>query len=101
MIPSRISLRCYGSFVSTTQHEERATCKMTPEQLLGLQSRARAKTLSPEISIIDPPNVIAEVLVEEMPLSVRERTQGPLDAIIGFSLFAAVTTAELLIGLLS
>src|SRR5271169_217407 len=108
MISSTISSRCYGASVTITQKEERATCKMTPEQLLGLQRHARAKTatLTPEISIVDPAAVIVAagtqesiplppMLVEEMPLSVRERTPGPLGAIIGFSLFAAVTTAEL------
>jgi hypothetical protein len=103
----------------TTQNEERATCKMTPEQLLGLRSYARAKTLSPEITIIDPaaPTVIiAEGTQESVPIVyedialppmlveealVRPPTPGPLGAVIGFSLFAAVTTAELLIGFLS
>jgi hypothetical protein len=120
MISSTISPRCYGSSVIITQKAERATCKMTPEQLLGLQRYARAKTatLTPEISIVDPaaPTVIVAagtqesipivyediplppMLVEELPVSVRTCTPGPLGAIIGFSLFAAVTTAELLIG---
>ncbi|MFT3696133.1 MAG: hypothetical protein QM831_23545 [Kofleriaceae bacterium] len=46
--------------------EERPTCKMTPEQLLGLQKHARAKTvtLTPEIEIVDPANAIPTVIAE-------------------------------------
>lgn len=46
--------------------EERPTCKMTPEQLLGLQKHARAKTatLTPEIEIVDPANAVPKVIAE-------------------------------------
>jgi hypothetical protein len=126
MIPSQIRWSVYGRGVSTSHSnsEQRPTCKMTPEQLLGLQQTARAKTatLSPEISIIDPdaaPNVIvAEGTQESIPILVDdlldevisalpetrlpvEQRPSPLGAVIGFALFAAVTAAEILVVVLS
>ncbi|MEO8846201.1 MAG: hypothetical protein ABI591_22160 [Kofleriaceae bacterium] len=74
--------------MSTTHSnsEQRPTCKMTPEQLLGLQRTARAKTatLTPEISIIDPnaaPTVIvAEGTQESVPIEIDDdRIDEPSD----------------------
>jgi hypothetical protein len=94
---------------------------MTPEQLLGLQQTARAKTatLTPEISIVDPdaaPTVIvAEGTQESIPIAIDDGVDeviqalaaesldrpGPLGAVVGFALFAAVTAAEILVAVLS
>ncbi len=100
---------------------------MTPEQLLGLQQHARAKTatLTPEITIIDPdaaPTVIvAEGTQESVPIIIdlatdvaiathpEPRTEtispsnepGPTGAIVGFVLFGLVALAEPLLVLLS
>ena|SRR5664279_299433 len=129
MIPSKISRTVYGRSVSTSHSnsEQRPTCKMTPEQLLGLQRTARAKTatLTPEISIIDPsavPTVIvAEGTQESVPIIIEDEIceidepnpelrevslatknrPGPLGAVVGFVLFAAVTAAEILVVVLS
>src|SRR5664279_5941419 len=133
MIPSKISRTVYGRSVSTSHSnsEQRPTCKMTPEQLLGLQRTARAKTatLTPEISIIDlgaaPTVIVAEGTQESVPIviddvasawissSTTETTPdhevdftakhrpGPLGAVVGFALFAAVTAAEILVVVLS
>lgn len=108
--------------------EERPTCKMTPEQLLGLQKHARAKTatLTPEIEIVDPanavPKVIAEGTGESVPIvfddgvveahvpteplehekpATKISAPGPGGAIVGFVLFGAVTVAEILLTFLS
>lgn len=139
MIPSTTARFRYGLTVpiSHSNSEQRPTCKMTPEQLLGLQRTARAKTatLTPEISIVDPdaaPTVIVaagtqesvpividdqmmfdqvdeviEALVAEPTPEQREAgittkdRPGPLGAVIGFALFAAVTAAEILLVVLS
>ncbi len=89
---------------------------MTPEQLLGLQSRAKTSTLSPEISIIDPdavPNVVIaegtqdsipiclDDLIAELPVYPMIRRPGPWGAVIGFALFAVVTAAEIVLCVLS
>ena len=97
---------------------------MTPEQLLGLQRHARAKTatLTPEISIVDPdaaPTVIVAAGTQEsvaiviqalateptpdhreVEITATDRP-GPLGAVVGFALFAAVTVAEILVVVLS
>jgi len=130
MIPSTTARFRYGRTVPISQSnsEQRPTCKMTPEQLLGLQRTARAKTatLTPEISIVDPnaaPTVIvAEGTQESVPIVIddqmiydqvdeviealateptAEDRPGPLGAVVGFALFAAVTAAEILVAVLS
>jgi len=66
----------FGSSASVTvvhHQEERPTCKMTPDQLLGLQRHARAKTMSPEITIETGdavPTVIASGTQESVPITV-------------------------------
>lgn len=120
--------------ISHSNSEQRPTCKMTPEQLLGLQRTARAKTatLTPEISIVDPnaaPTVIvAEGTQESVPIVIDDQMiydqvdeviealatpdhrevditatdrPGPLGAVVGFALFAAVTAVEILVVVLS
>jgi hypothetical protein len=111
MIPSKISRTVYGRSVSThSNSEQRPTCKMTPEQLLGL------------ISIIDPSAIVAEGTQESVPIIITEdeiyeivepnpelrevslatkSRPGPLGAVVGFALFAAVTAAEILVVALS
>jgi hypothetical protein len=108
MIPSKISRTVYGRSVSTSHSnsEQRPTCKMTPEQLLGLQHTARAKTatLTPEISIIDPiiiEDEIHEIDVPNPELRSTKNGPGPVGAVVGFALFAAVTAAEILVVVLS
>jgi hypothetical protein len=137
MIPSTTARIRYRRTVSISHSnsEQRPTCKMTPEQLLGLQHTARAKTatLTPEISIIDPdaaPTVIvAEGTQESVPIVIDDQMiydqvdeviqelvstpdhrevdftakdrPGPLGAVVGFALFAAVTAAEILVVILS
>jgi hypothetical protein len=130
MIPSTTARLRYGRNVpiSHSNSEQRPTCKMTPEQLLGLQQTARAKTatLSPEISIVDPdaPTVmIAEGTQESVPIVIDDQMMfevddvlealaaeptaeptdrpGPFGAVVGFALFAAVTAAEILVAVLS
>jgi hypothetical protein len=81
MIPSTTARFRYGRSVpiSHSNSEQRPTCKMTPEQLLGLQRTARAKTatLTPEISIVDPdaaPTVImAEGTQESVPIVIDDQ----------------------------
>jgi hypothetical protein len=139
MTPSTTARFRYGRTVpiSHSNSEQRPTCKMTPEQLLGLQQTARAKTatLTPEISIVDPdaaPTVIvAEGTQESVPIVIDDQMMfdqvddviealateptpdhrevnitakdrpGPLGAVVGFALFAAVTAAEILVAVLS
>jgi hypothetical protein len=138
MTPSTTARFRYGRTVpiSHSNSEQRPTCKMTPEQLLGLQRTARAKTatLTPEISIVDPdaaPTVIvAEGTQESVPIVIDDQMMfdqvddvieslaepnpdhrevdittkvrpGPLGAVVGFALFAAVTAAEILVAVLS
>jgi len=63
-----------ASVTGVHHHEERPTCKMTPEQLLGLQRHARHKTLSPEITIDHGdavPSVIAEGTGESVPIMIE------------------------------
>lgn len=53
---------------------------MTPDQLLGLQRYARAKTLSPEITIETSdavPTVIAEGTGESVPITVEPMISEP------------------------
>ncbi|MEO8549722.1 MAG: hypothetical protein ABI678_07105 [Kofleriaceae bacterium] len=107
-----------------THHtEERPTCKMTPDQLLGLQRHARAKTvtLTPEITIEDPdavPTVIASGTQESVPVEITESCYiapiaaaepttfvyprpSQLGAIVGFAIFTAWTVTEVLVIALS
>jgi len=90
---------------------------MTPDQLLGLQRHARAKTvtLTPEITIEDPdavPTVIASGTQESVPIEITESffvpvaaptparlvepRPGPTGAIIGFLIFGAWTATQIL-----
>jgi hypothetical protein len=139
MIPSTTARFRYGLTVpiSHSNSEQRPTCKMTPEQLLGLQRTARAKTatLTPEISIVDadaaPTVIVAAGTQESVPIVIDDQMMfdqvdeviealvaeptpeqreagittkdrpGPLGAVIGFALFAAVTAAEILLVVLS
>jgi hypothetical protein len=62
---------------------------MTPDQLLGLQSHARAKTLSPEITIEESnavPTVIASGTQESVPIYVEAMVEvapaEPLDEVV-------------------
>jgi hypothetical protein len=98
---------------------------MTPDQLLGLQRHARAKTvtLTPEITIEDPdavPTVIASGTQESVPIEITESCYlapvlaaaaepttfvyprpSQLGAIIGFLILGAWTATEILVITLS
>lgn len=85
---------------------------MTPDQLLGLQRHARAKTvtLTPEITIEDPdaiPAVIASGTQQSVPIEITDVSfpvapqRGGLGALIGFVLVGAWTTVEILVIALS
>lgn len=91
---------------------------MTPDQLLGLQRHARAKTvtLTPEITIEDPeavPTVIASDTQGSVPIEITGSCYLPdptafvyprpsqLGAVIGFLILGAWTATEILVIALS
>lgn len=86
---------------------------MTPDQLLGLQSRAKTATLSPEITIEDPdavPTVIASGTSESIPIEITAPVAMPylaaprstyIGAVVGFLIFSAWTVFETIVIVLS